>query len=151
MKYPRLPETKDLRKKMLSRHVTLMLKMKRQGVKHKQLAKYFKVSDSCIDYWLYPHLRERKRTRNYGPEKKRISVLKTLKRKRQIQPEYNKYNNALSNKYYKTKEGKKARREYRKKNKAYFLKKDKEYYYKHREKKLAAKRKYYQKKKLLTP
>lgn len=143
MKYPRLPETKDLRKKMLLKHVALMLKMKKQGVKHKQLAKHFKVSDSTIDYWLYPYLRERKRIRNDDPEKKKASTRKTVARKRKIQPEYNKYNYFLSNLYYKTEKGKKARWAYRKRNIEKMRLKEKENYYKHREKKLAQKRKYY--------
>lgn len=146
--YPRLPETQDLRKKMLSKHVALLLKMKRQGVKHKQLAKHFKVSDSTIDYWLYPYLRERKRIRNDDPEKKKASVRKTVARKRKIQPEYNKYNLALSSKYYKSEKGKKARREYRQKNIEKIRQKEKESYYKHRKKKLAQKKIYYQKRKL---
>lgn len=148
MKYPRLPETKDLRKKMLLTHVALMLKMKRQGIKHKQLAKHFKVSDSTVDYWLYPHLRERKRIRSEDLEKKKVSLRKTVARKRKIQPEYKKYNLYLQSKYYKSENGKKARREYRKKHLTKMREKDKVNYYKHRDKKLAYKKKYYLKSKL---
>ena len=147
MEYPRLPETKDLRKKMLSRHVALMLKMKRQGVKHNQLAKHFKVSDSTIDYWLYPYLRERKRIRNEDLEKKKASLRKTLARKRKIQPEYRLYNKILQRKSYKTEARRKYNREYRKKHKEKIRAKEKGYYYKHRQKKLAYKRKYYLKNK----
>lgn len=132
---------------MLKKHVALMLKMKRQGIKHKQLAQYFKVSDSTIDYWLYPYLRKRKRIRNEDPEKQKASVRKAVARKRKIQPEYKQYNKVLHKIYYKSEKGKKARREYRQRNLEKIRAKDKENYNKHRLKKLAYKKEYYKRSK----
>lgn len=106
-----------------------MIKMKKEGMTLKGLASHFNVSESTVEYHVYPELREKRkiyalqrmqRVRDsWTPEQVAESNRKTaeyLKRKAQIQPEYIKYNTIGHNKYSKTEKAVEVRKKYYKKN-----------------------------------
>lgn len=160
MKYPRMPEHLDRRRKMLSVDIALAKKMRRQGASYASIGRRFGVSETAAKYWTNSDFREhaKEQARNarrelwltMSPEQKadakRASV-ETMMRKRKIQPEYKEYADDTHYRYAATPKASETRKKYWQKNKSLLNERQKRQYLNHREIRQAGQRAYYQKNK----
>lgn len=155
MKYPRLPEHLDQRRKMLSADIAKAATMKRAGKTYAAIAREFGISETAAKYWTNPEFRERakenarvarrKRWQRLSPQQKADDNRRTvqvLMRKRRIQPEYKEYADKTHYKYAGTHRASATRRRYYTANRSHLNRLQHASYLKHREKRLQARRRY---------
>jgi len=104
MKYPRLPEYLDRRKKLMSADIKKIRRLRKTGIYAKEIAKLFHVSTAMIYYWTNEKLRQNiiKRAANqpvdYSIHKRYQEESK--KYVERVFPARTKYNRVKSLEYY---------------------------------------------------
>lgn len=155
MKYPRLLEELDRRRRMFAKDIKQARILKAKGISYAAIARMLNISETSVKYWTDENYRLRARESARQRSRKRFAVLSEeekkaenkrtmaiLMRKKDIQIEYRKYAAETSKKYSRSKRGKETRKRRRKEN----LLADKAYqrtqYQKHRIARLEARKKY---------
>lgn len=155
IKYPKMPEHLDRRRKMLAKDISAAIAFKRQGKSCAEIARIFGISETAAKYWTNPEWRERakgksriarrKRWVNLTNEEKKDDNRRTvavLMRKRELQPEYKKYADQTHYKYAKTVTARNTRKMYYSKNATRLNQLQRSQYQKHRENRLQKRKEY---------
>jgi len=150
VKYPRMPEHLDRRRKLLTKDIARAMQMKAKGKTYAAIGRALGVSETAAKYWMNPEYREvvrekariRSRTKFHqmtDDEKKEVNrqTVQTLMRKRALQPEYKEYADQTHYKYTATPKASKTRRKYYAKNAQRLNEIQRAQYQKHRAKRLA--------------
>ena len=158
MKYPRMPEHLDRRRKMLIKDIMRATQMRRMGKSYAEIGRTFGISETAAKYWVNPEWRElakekarkvrRERWGRLTSKEKKEGNEKTvavLMRKRAIQPEYKEYSDQTHYKYAKTKKASDTRRKYHSQNKGHLNELQHVQYLKHRTERIASRKEYVQK------
>lgn len=158
MKYPRFPEHLDRRKKMFLKDILKAKILRKQGKSYKYIGEQFGVSETAAQYAIDDAYRarakEKARLRSskvYAGLSKREraeknqQTVETLKRKREIQPEYKEYSDETHYRYVKTLKAADTRRKYYAKNVDKMRELLRTRYHKNKVKLLEARKKYVKK------
>lgn len=158
MKYPRLPEHLDRRKKMLSEDIAKAKILRKQGKSYKEIGEVFGVSETAAQYAIDTSFRERAKERarlrskkvyaESSPQdkaRKNQQTVVTLMRKRELQPEYKTYSDKTHYKYANTLKASETRKKYYADNADEMRKKLRAQYKKHKAKRLVSRREYVKK------